>query len=140
MKALNVENFSDLDYVAGMLMDAHNEIDSLKYSSEVFKYMRYLKDCNHVYHDKRGFFIVTEAPQPLVIGTPINYVGEMVYIRPEFRKTKALSEYYDFMFDTFDGDFIAIAQSDEKDKIMGKRAEFVGNLYKFNKSTFKKDT
>ncbi len=140
MEVLDVDNLESLDYVSNMLMDAHNEMDPLKFSAEVFKYMRYLKDCKHVYHDERGFFIVSESPQPLVLGTPMNYVGEMVYIRPEFRKTKALSEYYGFMFDTFDGDFIAIAQSSEKDKIMGKRAEYIGKLYKFNRSTFKKDT
>ncbi len=139
MERLDINRCSDVEHVAEMLMDAHTEQDDLKYSCELLNYFSYVKTLKHVFFDERGFFIVSEVPQPLVIGTPTNYVGEMVYVRPEFRKTKALSEYYDLMFDTFDGDFIAIAQSDTMDKLMGKRAEYVGTLYKFNKSTFKKD-
>jgi hypothetical protein len=81
----------------------------------------------------RGFFIVTDISEPM-LKTP-RYQGTRVYIRPDYRKSKLLKEFYDELFKRFDKGII-LGQTEitsEHIKVMDKRHNLVAKVYELNR-------
>jgi len=123
----------ELLLVATMLMAMYEEVSPDTMSQDIHDYVMYLETYTHAYFDHRGFILVKDITPKLLTGMTTLWDGEAVYILPEYRKTRALREYYNFLFDTFQGDVIGMVHPDsEHNSVVSKRGELVGTVYKVN--------
>ena len=106
-----------------------------EYLREIRKHFWGTKD--HIYIDDqgRGFFIVRDETEAL---TPDRKIlnGLRVYIRPEARKGRVLSQFYDIMFKDFpDYEIWGLTEwNSEHNKVLLKRHEPVAIVYKLKRS------
>jgi len=127
----------DTDVVSKMLYNMYNEVQPKLASHDIKKYISLFKEHlknDFVYIDKqnRGFFIVRDVTSPVIKRKM--YDGVSVYIKPEYRKTRVLKDMYDFMFKTFDGTIIGYTDiNSEHNKVLQKRHETLGFIYKLNR-------
>lgn len=86
-----------------------------------------------VIFDDRGFFIMREETLP--IHKYRSWNGVSVYVKPEYRHTKALKEYYDYMFKNFYGTIYGFTDAASKhNKVLMKRHKLLGYVYEINRS------
>ena len=129
-------NISDVHKLANMLKAMYQEISPLA-SNEDKKYEqlaeKHIKE-DYVYLlDDKAFYIVKDVSVPVIDRKM--WDGVSVYIKPEYRKGRALSSMYKHMFKTFDGDIIGMVEpNSEHLPVVAKRHTLVGYLYKMNRS------
>jgi hypothetical protein len=88
---------------------------------------------DYVYFDNRGFFIVKDETLP--IHNKKFWNGVSVYVKPEFRASKALKEYYDVLFNTFEGTIMGFTEVNSlHNKVLMKRHKLLGYVYELNRS------
>ena len=126
---------SDVDIIAEYLRSMYLELDPEDTIDdwELFKSLasNYIYS-SYVFWDSRGFFIVKEET-PIVKRTTL-WNGVAVYIKPEFRKSKALKEYYSFMFANFEGTIMGFTEvNSEHNKVLLKRHKLLGYVYGLNR-------
>lgn len=127
---------NDIDKVAELLRAMYIEVsptDTID-NLELFKQLAlsYLEKA-FIIIDERGFFIVQDET-PIVKKTKI-WNGVAVYIKPEFRKTTALRDFYNFMFNTFAGTIMGFTEANsEHNKVLLKRHKLLGYVYELYRS------
>lgn len=88
---------------------------------------------DYVYFDNRGFFIVKDETLP--IHNKKFWNGVSVYVKPEFRASKALKDYYDVLFNTFEGTIMGFTEVNSlHNKVLMKRHRLLGYVYELNRS------
>jgi len=123
-----------------MLYDMHDE-KGLPYVTDLMAHIDYIDSKEEVHFDERGFIVMSNISSPLLVDQPKQWLGEIVYIKPKFRKTRALSDYYSYMFDNFEGEILGMVEvGTDHMPVVAKRGREIGRLFTFNKNTFKKDT
>ncbi len=92
-------------------------------------------DTIYVDDDLRGFFVVRVATDS-VTPSLVMYEAVRLYVKPEFRHTKLLYNFYERMYEDFtDGDIIGITDINSKHiPILEKRQERIANVYKITRS------
>lgn len=133
---MQVAKLSNVDLIADMLRAMYLELDPVDTIDdwELFRSLasNYIYTANVVF-DHRGFFIMKEET-PIVKRTPL-WNGVAVYIKPEFRKTKALKEYYTYMFENFKGSIMGFTEvNSEHNKVLLKRHKLLGYVYELHRS------
>lgn len=126
---------SDVTLIAEYLRSMYLELDPEDTidDRELFRLLAssYILDC-HVIFDQRGCFIMKDET-PRVKRTTL-WNGVAVYIKPEFRKSSALREYYDFMFANFEGTIMGFTEvNSEHNKVLLKRHKLLGYVYGLNR-------
>jgi hypothetical protein len=62
------------------------------------------------------------------------YNGIRVYIKPKYRKGRLLKQFYDIMFETFDGEIWGMTEAhSEHIKVLDKRHTLVAKVYKLER-------
>ena len=131
----------DEEVLAEMLEDMTRELwpeyanpNHIAYLREIRKHFWGNRD--HVYIDdqRRGFFIVRDETEALTLNRKI-LNGLRVYIKPEFRKSRILKEFYDIMFKDFPNyEIWGITDwNSEHNKVLLKRHEPVAIVYKLKR-------
>ena len=102
------------------------------YTDEIIKCMADDKQTILVDEEYRGFFIVMDISEPMIVNK--RYQGTRVYIRPGFRKTRLLKEFYDELFYRFDGDIFGQTEAgSEHIKVLDKRHDLIAKVYKLKR-------
>lgn len=132
---MRLATITDINYVADLLLSMYMEVDP-KDTKDDFKLFQqlasdYIYKCN-VIIDERGFFIMKDET-PCVKKTTI-WNGVAVYIKPEFRHTSALQDYYRYMFANFKGTIMGFTEvNSEHNKVLLKRHKLLGYVYVLNR-------
>ena len=111
------------------------EDDINVYISEIVNHYNNPRDTVYIDSSFRGFFIVrdeTEAIAPRLK----RYNGIRVFIKPEFRNTRLLAEFYAKLFEDFpDGDILGQTEIDSKHiAVLDKRHELIAKVYKLRRN------
>lgn len=127
---------SDVSKLSTMLKAMYQEVspyasnDDSKYLALAEKHIK--EDYVYFYEDK-SFYIVKDVSVPVI--DKQMWDGVSVYVKPEYRKGRALSLMYKHMFETFQGDIIGMVEpNSEHLPVVSKRHELIGYLYKMNRS------
>jgi len=81
----------------------------------------------------RGMFIMRDESVSVLPNKLWN--GVAVYIKPEYRKTKLLKEFYTYMFKRFEGTIMGYTEvNSEHNKVLLKRHKLLGYVYEINRS------
>lgn len=133
---MQVAKLSNVDLIADMLRAMYLELDPVDTIDdwELFRSLasNYIYTANVIF-DHRGCFVMKEET-PIVKRTPL-WNGVAVYIKPEFRKTKALKEYYTYMFEHFKGSIMGFTEvNSEHNKVLLKRHKLLGYVYELHRS------
>jgi len=129
-------NINDVEVIAEYLRSMYLELDKNDTINDIllFKGLAFdhiVKDI--VIFDNRGLFILKDET-PVVKKTKI-WNGVAVYIKPEYRHTRALKEYYDYMFNLVDGTIMGYTEvNSSHNKVLLKRHELLGYVYKMKRS------
>jgi hypothetical protein len=130
----------DIKIVAVMLRAMYLEVfgytealtDLELYEDEIVKCMADNTQTILVDDSLRGFFIVQDISEPML--KTKRYQGTRVYIHPKHRKGKLLKEFYDYLFENFDGIILGNTEiTSEHIKVMDKRHELVSKVYKLRR-------
>ena len=133
---IRVANYDDYADLAEMLRAMTKELwpeyasDDIKvYEKAVTNHLFDTRDT--VYLDDRGFFIVRDETEAITPKRKI-YNGIRLYIKPEYRKTSALADYYKQLFRDFkDGEIWGMTEAhSDHIRVLDKRHELVGKVYK----------
>ena len=128
----------DLTELSKMLFIMYNEVQPDLASSDLNKYTLLArehleKDFVFIDEDARSMFIVRDASIP-VLEDKI-YDGVSVFIHQEFRKTKLLSQMYDYMVKQFTATIIGCTDvKSQHNKVLMKRHNLVGYTYVLNRT------
>jgi len=118
-----------------LLKAMYFELDSSAYKEDITSWLALASmhlERDIVILDHRGFFIMREETLP--INKERIWNGVSVYIKPEFRKSKALKEYYKYMFDNFNGTILGFTEvNSEHNKVLLKRHKLLGYVYGLNR-------
>ena len=132
---MQVATINDIDYIAPLLLAMYMEVDSVdtKCELELFKQLtRETLLSSIVIFDSRGFFIMKNET-PIVKKTTI-WNGVSVYVKPEFRHSSALQDYYKYMFEHFQGTIMGFTEVNSKhNKVLLKRHKLLGYVYGLNR-------
>ncbi len=130
----------ELSQVAEMLYDMTKEVFPLYYSKNLSVYVdalaeHILNDTVYVDDELRGFFVMRVATD-LVTPSLILYEPTRLYVKPEFRNTRLLYNFYERMYEDYaDGDIIGVTDINSKHiPILEKRQERIANVYKITRS------
>ena len=132
---MKVANQSDSYTLALLLKDMYFELDSDSYVEDLNLWLdlanlHIKKDT--VLIDSRGFFILRDETLPVHKEKVWN--GVAVYVKPEFRNSKALKDYYKFMFSNFKGTILGFTEINSlHNKVLLKRHKLVGYVYVLNR-------
>ena len=134
---MKIIKLKDKEILAKFLKDMYDELfDNNSQDLKVYVEMadRYIKDC-FVFTDEnyKGFYIIKDSTIPAL---PIKrWEGLAVYIKPEYRKTKLLANFYNHMFKSFEGDILGFVEpSSDHLNVLKKRHTLVGHIYILNRS------
>ncbi len=138
---IKVTTSADTIVAGNLLFAMYNEVFPDICSEHIVDYVEYIESCEHVYIGDEGeCLLIVKDVTPKLLNIPTLWDGEAVYIIPNKRKGKLLKEMYDFMFETFEGNFVGMVnKGSEHESVVAKRGEFYGTTYIFNKDTFGKD-
>ena len=141
IRVVSQDNVDDVENLADMLQDmtrelwpeyAHPDLDT--YRREILKHIWSKKDYVFIDDDYRGFFIVRDETEPI---TPDRKIinGLRVFIKPEYRKSRLLKDFYDIMFEAFpDYEIWGLTEyHSEHNKVLLKRHEPVAIVYKLKR-------
>lgn len=125
----------DIDFVSDMLFQMYNEVISELMSDDIQKYKElatiYIKE-NDVWIDNRGIFVIRDETNPVLKVKMWN--GVAVYIKKEYRKTKALKDFYEVMFNNYDGIIMGYTEAkSEHNKVLMKRHKLLGYVYEMER-------
>jgi len=132
----------NINVLAFMLRDMYMELDAVHAVSDIKVYITEAKRCIesptifvHMDPRNRGFFMVVDETEALTPTRKV-YNGTRVYVKPELRDSRVLSEFYDILFKEFpDGDIIGLTVIQSKHiAVMEKRHKRIANLYQLNRS------
>jgi len=109
--------------------------DDNVYQREILSFQTLYKTKILVDDKLRGFFIVRDETNPITPKRKI-YNGIVVYIKPEYRHTKLLKEFYDVLFKLYpDGEIWGVTEyHSEHNKVLLKRHTPVAIVYKLKRS------
>lgn len=112
--------------------------DNHVYISAIVAHFNNPKDYVYIDDKARGFFVIRDETEDLAPEVK-RYHGLRVYIHPQFRKGRLLSEFYAKLFKEFpDGDIIGTTEiNSEHIAVLEKRHTRIANMYKLNRG---KDT
>lgn len=126
---------NDVDIIASYLrhmyleLDEEDTIDCLNLFRQLA--LSYISSSIVMFNNK-GFFILKDETT-IVKKTKI-WNGISVYIKPEFRHTKCLSEFYKIMFSLVDGTIMGFTEiNSTHNKILLKRHSLLGYVYKMER-------
>jgi len=131
-------NVSHMEIVSQMLYAMYNELQPDKCSKNKSDYdseaLRYLKDYDVLLDSEfRGMFMVKHVNNPLTPNLE-QWNGEIVYIKPQYRKTRVLKTMYTYLFNNYEGDILGLTDiNSEHIKVMDKRHTCIAKLYIVNK-------
>jgi len=133
---MEVAKLSNVDAIADMLRAMYLELDPEDTIDdwELFRSLAsdYIYTATVIF-DQRGCFIMKE--ETTIVKRTTLWNGVAVYIKPEFRKTKALKEYYEYMFKNFKGSIMGFTEiNSEHNKVLLKRHKLLGYVYELHKS------
>ena len=131
----------DVESLADMLQDMTRELwpeyanpDLNVYRREIMKHLWSNKDKIFIDDEYKGFFIVRDETEPM---TPKRKIlnGLRVYIKPEYRKSRLLKQFYDTMFNEYpDYEIWGLTEyHSEHNKVLLKRHEPVAIVYKLKR-------
>ena len=132
---------SDESVLADMLQDMTMELwpenaspDFIQYEREIRKHLWNPRDYVFIDNENKGFFIVRDETEAITPNRKI-YNGLRVYIKPEYRKTRLLKDFYDYLFKVFpNGEIWGITEyHSEHNKVLLKRHEPVAIVYKLKR-------
>jgi len=129
--------YKDLEELSLMLKDMAKELwgdlasdDERVYIDTILEHFNNPKDTIYIERGK-GFYIVKDETEPI---TPKRKIlnGIRVYVKPEFRKTKVLKNFYDELFNNYpDYEIWGITEwHSEHNKVLLKRHTPVAIVYK----------
>jgi hypothetical protein len=128
----------DLDVLSELSKKMHKELFGDLASNDIALYNDMIKkhiENNYVIIDKenRGFFIMVDDSVPVI--NQVRWSGISIYILPEFRKSKLLSNMYKYMFSNFNGIIVGFTEANsEHNKVLIKRHRLLGYVYEINRS------
>jgi len=130
-------NVSDLSLVASMLyamyMELMPDVCSNRLSDYTDEALKYLIEHDVLIDDKaRGMFVVKDVYNPLTPSVK-QWFGLVVYIKPEFRKTRVLKTFYDYLFENYKGNILGLTEiNSEHIKVLDKRHTCTAKMYILN--------
>lgn len=128
----------DLIALSMMLMSMYKELMPGKcslaesaYRKEMRRYL--LRDYVGIIDDV-GFYVIKDVSTAILLDK--RYEGIAVYIKPEARKSRALSIMYNHMFKTFtDGDIYGFVEpNSEHLNVLTKRHDLLGHIFKLKRT------
>lgn len=132
-----IKKIEDKILLASFLKAMYNELqpDSAKdfqpYVDMAEKYLA--NDYCFTDNKHRGMFIMKDESVPALPTRLWN--GVAVYIKPEYRKSRLLKEFYAYMFDNFKGTIMGYTEvNSEHNKVLLKRHNLLGYVYEMNRS------
>lgn len=132
MKLATIENLTE---VAKLLKAMYFELDSLSYKEEAIFWkelamLHLTRDT--VLINEAGLFIMRDETLPVHKEKVWN--GVSVYIKPEYRHTRVLKDFYTYMFDNFKGKILGFTEvNSPHNKVLLKRHKLIGYVYVLNR-------
>lgn len=129
-------NIKDINIISSYLRSMYLELDKEDTIDDIELFnilaMDYIKN-TIVMFDNRGLFILKDET-PIVKKTSI-WNGVSVYIKPEFRHTKCLKDFYKVMFSCVKGIIMGYTHKDSKhNKVLLKRHNLLGYVYQLERN------
>lgn len=129
-------NIKDINIISSYLRSMYLELDKEDTIDDIELFnilaMDYIKN-TIVMFDNRGLFILKDET-PIVKKTSI-WNGVSVYIKPEFRHTKCLKDFYKVMFSCVNGIIMGYTHKDSKhNKVLLKRHNLLGYVYQLERN------
>jgi hypothetical protein len=133
---MTIATLSDLTYISKLLRFMYLELGPSEYldKTELWEELA-LSHINKdtVLFDHRGMFIVRD--ETLCVHKTKVWNGVSVYIKPEFRHTRCLQEYYKYLFENFKGRILGFTEVNSKhNKVLLKRHKLLGYVYELYRS------
>lgn len=133
---MRLATIDDVTTLSLMLFKMYSEVSPTEYSDDITSYVELAKlhlTNDIVILDHRGFFIMRNETLP-VNKEPI-WNGVSVYVRLEYRNTRALKDYYSYMFEHFKGRIFGFTDVNSlHNKVLLKRNKLLGFVYEINRS------
>lgn len=133
---MRLATIDDVTTLSLMLFKMYSEVSPTEYSNSIASYEELAKlhlTNDIVIIDHRGFFIMRNETLP-VNKEPI-WNGVSVYIKEEYRNTRALKDYYKYMFENFKGRIFGFTDVNSlHNKVLLKRNRLLGFVYEINRS------
>lgn len=134
--SLKIATINDIEIIATYLRAMYLEVDEADTLDDLdlFRELatQYISS-TIVMFNNMGFFILKDET-PIVKKTKI-WNGVAVYIKPEFRHTKCLQNFYITMFTLVEGDILGFTHKDSRhNKVLLKRHTLLGYVYKMERN------
>ena len=104
--------------------------DKALYERQARKHLK--KDTVWLDDSLMGFFIMRDESIPVLNQTLWN--GVSVYIEPQYRNSKMLKNFYEFMFENYKGTIMGFTDvKSEHNKVLSKRHNLLGYVYELKR-------
>jgi len=134
-------SFDDINNLSQMLLNMYNDVSPEIASKDIKEYVKLSKkhlEKDDVWIDERGFFIMRDETLN-VLDIEI-WNGVSVYVKPEYRNTKALKDFYEVMFKNYNGAIMGYTEKSSKhNAVLLKRHNLMGYVYALNRPILKSD-
>lgn len=136
MEKIYQASIKHLELVSTMLYSMYTEVEPELASKSFPDYVElgkeHLKNDDVYLYEDKAMFIMRDISSPVI--NRQMWDGVSVYIRPNYRNTKILSELYKYMFDNYQGTIIGFVEPNSKHyNIVSKRNKLMGYLYQLNR-------
>jgi hypothetical protein len=131
----------DLGALTLMLKDMMQELfpdDAVEYfdcyQNMILSHFKNRKDIIYIDNDFRGFLVVRDETEPCTPSRKI-YNPMRIYVKPEYRKTRVLYEFYQRLFKDYpDGEIWGLTEIHSKHiPVLDKRHECVAKVYRLRR-------